>query len=87
MSKDITKGLKDGYYLISSKKDTQKSLVYLYDHPDFNGVRHISFGHPDGFALMPVWDLSEDSILEPVNISIGSKPTTLKDLDKLGVDS
>ena len=61
--------LPDGFYLISSPRDSRKCLVYLYDNPDFNGVRHIAFMPQDGAALLPVTDLTEDSELIPVCIS------------------
>jgi len=68
--------LKDGYYFLSSKQDPQKCLIYLYDHPDFNGMRHISYGRHDGGALMPVTDLIEDAILEPVAFVKSTEPAT-----------
>lgn len=79
--KDISH-LPDGYYVISSPKEPRKCLVYLYDHPDFNGVRHLSWMHQDGSALMPVTDLTEESILTPVKLVPSTTPTTTTDLSE-----
>ena len=63
------KNLPDGFYLITSPRDSYKCLVYLYDNPDFNGIRHIAFMPQDGAVLLPVTDLTEDSEFIPVCIS------------------
>ena len=74
-------GKPDGYYLIGEQGGDQWCLVYLYDHADFDGVRHLAFGPQDGSALMPVWDLRHDTVLLPATIHLnGSAPTTLADL-------
>lgn len=65
--------LKDGFYIISSLGDIDHNgscLVYLYDHPDFNGVRHISYNAVDGAAIVPITDLNNNTVLTPVNFII-----------------
>jgi len=76
-----TDDLPDGFYLLKNAEEPNVSLVRLYGHPDFDGVRHIAFGPWDGAALMPVWDLRENSTLTPAVISAGDTPTC--DLDAL----
>jgi len=66
--RDNVKGNPSGFYLLSCDKDPNTSLVLLYDCSDFNGVRHLAFGHWDGSALIPVCDLSEEYTLTPVRI-------------------
>lgn len=73
--------LPDGFYLLKNDRHPSVSLVYLYDHEDFNGVRRIAFGPWDGAALMPVTDLCDDSYLLPVCISFARVPTNITDLD------
>ena len=75
-----TDNLPDGFYLLHNQQEPKVSLVRLYGHPDFDGVRHIAFGPWDGAALMPVWDLREDSTLTPAVISAGDMPTNCLDL-------
>ena len=73
-------GKPDGYYLIGREGVDQWCLVYLYQ-VGRNGKRHVAFGPQDGSALMPVWDLRDDTVLLPATIHLhGSTPTTLADL-------
>jgi hypothetical protein len=74
MSKDLSH-LPDGYYLLS-RPGEPKCLVYLYDHPDFDGVRHVAYGAQDGGGLQPVWDLCDDAILEPAWVVLSTAPMT-----------
>lgn len=60
--------LTDGYYHIKTPNEDQPTLVYLYDHEDFNGVRHIAYGAQHGGGIVPVTDLREDVVLTPVQI-------------------
>lgn len=76
-----TDSLPNGFYLLKNPQEPQTSLVRLYDHPDFEGLRHIAFGPWDGAALMPVSDLRDDSVLTPATITAGKTPTN--DLDSL----
>ncbi len=73
----------DGYYILSSKEEPTKVIVCLYAHEDFKGVRHLSFGHESGSALMPISDLRESSTLTPAIITVGLAPTTFEQLDML----
>lgn len=73
----------DGYYVLSGSRDPQKSLVYLYSPNGVNGVRYIAFQIMDGSALMPVWDVSDDSIMRPVQISLSTTPMKNEDIDQL----
>ncbi len=73
-----TDDLPDGFYLIKNKNN-ELSLVKLYDHPDFNGVRHIGFGAWDGGILIPVTDMNDDVSLIPVTISVKDLPTIIYD--------
>ena len=70
-----TKGIPDGYYLLGGCGEPQWCLVYLYDHHDFDGVRHIAYGRQDGGALMPVYDLRADAILVPAAVLASNKAT------------
>ena len=70
----ITDSLPDGFYLLKNSRDPSVSLVKLYAHEDFGGVRHIAFGPWDGAALMPVTDLCADSVLTPAIVAIGEVP-------------
>lgn len=64
-----TIGKPDGYYLISVKDGQDPPcLCYLYDHPDFDGARHIAYGAQHGGGIIPVWDLLETVVLTPVKI-------------------
>lgn len=63
--------LPDGFYLLKNDRDPSVSLVKLYGHEDFGGVRHVAFGPWDGAALMPVTDLCADSHFYPATIGIG----------------
>ena len=76
--------LKDGYYLLGGEEATDICLVYLYDCPDFNGVRHLAFGPADGSALMPITDLKDSSILIPVRVvKSEDRPMSNADLTEL----
>ncbi len=57
--------------------------MYLYDHPDFNGVRHLSFGAHDGSALMPVTDLAANSVLTPVSLYLHTTPANTESLIRM----
>lgn len=65
----VTDGKPDGFYLLRSSMVSESSLVKLYNHKNFNGVRHIAFGAWDGGGIIPVWDLRDDSTLTPVSIT------------------
>ena len=65
---ECVKGKPDGYYLLRSPGDEQGTLVYLYNHADFKGRRHLAFGAQDGGGLLPVADLRDDARLTPVQI-------------------
>lgn len=61
----------DGYYALVRKDDKlgeEACLVYLYDNPDFGGVRHISYMSKDGGAIQPVSELRDGTLLINVNI-------------------
>lgn len=74
----------DGYYILEHKQSNgEPCLVYLYDHPDFNGKRHIAFGAQDGGDIMPVNELIEDAILLPVKIIPNETPTTTEELESI----
>lgn len=61
-------GKPDGYYLLRSPGDAQGTLVYLYNHTDFKGRRHLAFGAQHGGGLLPVADLRDDATLTPVRL-------------------
>jgi hypothetical protein len=75
-----TAGLPDGYYFMGGCGDPQWCLVYLYDHPDFGGVRHIAYGAQDGGGLVPVWGIREDAELVPAVAVSADRAMTLADL-------
>lgn len=75
-----TRDLPDGYYLISSPKEPQACLVYLYGCEDFDGTRHIAWQIPDGGGLIPVTELTAESILTPVAIIVAGVAMTNHDL-------
>jgi hypothetical protein len=71
-------GKPDGFYLICKADDeTEWCLVYLYSHEDFD-CRHIAFSPIDGGVLMPIWDLTEDSILIPAHITCAPHETATR---------
>lgn len=67
--------LKEGFYILSKKDGSEACLVKLYKCEDFI-IRHIGFGVWDGAGLMPITDLSDDSIMTPVIISVTSGAPT-----------
>jgi hypothetical protein len=73
--------LPDGFYLIRNPQDPQTSLVKLYDHPEFNGIRHVVFGAWDGGGFVSIDDLADGTSLVPVLILPSSLPPT-NDLDE-----
>ena len=79
-----TDSFQDGFYLLTSNISKEVSLVKLYNCPDFNGIRHIAFGPWDGAAVMPVTDLSLNSILRPVEIKLAYKPSSTEDIENEG---
>lgn len=75
-----------GYYLLSTPESSkQKTLVYIYDHPDFNGMQHISYGAHDGGGLMPISDLVDDVIVEPVKIVTGCYQDTTETMGEVNL--
>jgi hypothetical protein len=81
----LTSHLPNGYYLISTEEGTDSCLVYLYDHSDFDGVRHFAYGMQDGGVFISVNDeLVEGTQLTPVTIArtLGN-PSTTESLDNI----
>jgi hypothetical protein len=66
----------DGFYWISSPREVGKSLVKLYTYQDedlsVSPIRLVGFGIWDGGGAVPENDLTDDSVLEPVDV-ISSK--------------
>jgi hypothetical protein len=79
----LTHHLPNGYYIISTEEGTTSCLVYLYDHPDFEGVRHFAYGAQDGGGFVSVNDLVSDRLI-PVTIArtLGN-PSTNETLDNI----
>lgn len=77
----------NGYYLLSNPDDPEKCLVYLYTpsgYPDGRDeeqtTRHLAFNPTDGGAIIPIWDIRDDSKLEPISFCKSTKPITNKEL-------
>lgn len=74
----------DGYYVLSYNGCDHQSLVYLYGNKDFNGIRHVSFGHIDGGGLIPISDIEDGAIFRPAAVVISpGRPSNEGDIDKL----
>lgn len=67
--------LPNGFYLLKNADEVHVSLVKLYDHPDFNGTRHLAFGSWDGGGFLPLTDLRQDSVLQPISIGLSQTPS------------
>lgn len=59
--------LKNGYYYIENNKEKEMSLVKVYD---YEGKKVVGFNVADGGSFLPVSDLTEDTTLYPVKISM-----------------
>lgn len=70
----------DGYYLLSKMDGTERSIVRLYMNPDEN-VRGLGFNTADGGSFLPLTDLSDDSLLQPVSILV--KPNSVSPMIEL----
>ena len=75
------KNLPEGFYLLSSDKDPNVSLVKLYKCDDFKDELHIAFGPWDGGGIMPLSHLSENSKLTPITIIPSDK--AINELEQL----
>lgn len=63
--------LKEGhYYRISKYGDRRFCIVYCYRNPDCNNELGIGFNVADGGAWLPLWDISEDSVIVEVALSV-----------------
>lgn len=69
-----TRDLPSGYYLVLAPGEPERVPVYLYDHADFCGVRHLSYFAHHGGVLMPVTDLLDGLVLIPVEFKVVKKP-------------
>ena len=78
---DSLEDLPEGFYLLSSNKTLETSLVKVYTCDDFNGIKHIAFGPWDGGGIMPLSHLSENSKLTPITIIPSDKP--INELEQL----
>lgn len=70
----LLEDLPEGFYLLSSNKTLETSLVKVYTCDDFNGIKHIAFGPWDGGGIMPLSHLSENSKLTPITMMTCDKP-------------
>lgn len=80
----ITRNLPNGYYLIGKQYNRDEwCLIYLYSPGGRGEERQIAFSLPDGGALLPVSDLTEDSLLIPVTICRAEKAITNAELNSV----
>ena len=57
----------EGFYYLESPKETRPTLVYYYENPDTQKWG-FGFNIVDGGGFLPEGDLTEDTIVIPVEI-------------------
>ena len=59
----------EGYYFLINKEEPEPVLVHGYHCSDMDGQFVFGFNTYDGGALVPLFDLSEDTTIIKVSIS------------------
>ena len=62
--------LPDGYYYLVHPQEPEPSLAYLYTHPQTT-LRVFAFSPHEGGGTLPVTDLSNDTVVQKVEIKSG----------------
>jgi hypothetical protein len=60
--------LPDGYYNLYSPQEKEPTLVYCYKCSDFDSKRVFGFNVSDGGGILPVSDVTADTVIKAVKM-------------------